>query len=69
LAHTSGNGSLFEARTISVSMKCQSQVKEVAFKMIHIDQLVDSDFIEEYSVSLYIPAKSELFPNYRAQKK
>jgi uncharacterized 2Fe-2S/4Fe-4S cluster protein (DUF4445 family) len=60
--HILGNGSLSGAHALLVSMKNRQEAEEVAMKMVYIDLLVDSDFIEEYSSAVYIPGKKEFFP-------
>ena len=60
--HPIGNGSLSGAYAALVSRKYRKAAEEVAEKMVYIDLLVDTDFIEEYSAALYIPGKKELFP-------
>ena len=62
--HPIGNGSLSGAYAALVSQKFRKAAEEVAEKMVYIDLLVDTDFIEEYSAALYIPGKKELFPAY-----
>jgi uncharacterized 2Fe-2S/4Fe-4S cluster protein (DUF4445 family) len=60
--HPIGNGSLSGAYATLVSCNYRIIAETVAKKMVYIDLLVDTDFIEEYSAALYIPGKKELFP-------
>ena len=60
--HPIGNGSLSGAYATLVSCNYRVIAETVAKKMVYIDLLVDTDFIEEYSAALYIPGKKELFP-------
>jgi uncharacterized 2Fe-2S/4Fe-4S cluster protein (DUF4445 family) len=60
--HVIGNGSLSGAHALLVSMKKREDAETVARKMVYIDLLIDSDFIEEYSSAVYIPGKKEFFP-------
>lgn len=60
--HPIGNGSLSGAYATLVSCNYRTVAETVAQKMVYIDLLVDTDFIEEYSAALYIPGKKELFP-------
>ena len=62
--HPIGNGSLSGAYATLVSRDCRDLAEKVASKMVYIDLLVDTDFMEEYSAALYIPGKKELFPGY-----
>nr|ARX76840.1 putative metal-binding protein [uncultured archaeon]ARX76947.1 putative metal-binding protein [uncultured archaeon] len=64
LFHPIGNGSLSGAYATLVSREHRTVAETVAKKMVYIDLLVDTDFIEEYSAALYIPGKKELFPAY-----
>ena len=66
--HHIGNGSLSGAYATLVSQGYRKQAQEVADKMVYIDLLVDTDFIEEYSAALYIPGKPDLFPGYYVRK-
>jgi uncharacterized 2Fe-2S/4Fe-4S cluster protein (DUF4445 family) len=66
--HHIGNGSLSGAYATLVSQEYRKQAQEVADKMVYIDLLVDTDFIEEYSAALYIPGKPDLFPGYYVRK-
>lgn len=59
--HHIGNGSLAGACAALVSRKKRQEAEEVARKMVYIDLLVESDFIEEYSSAIYIPGKKEYF--------
>ena len=59
--HQIGNGSLAGACASLVSRKKREEAEEVARKMVYIDLLVESDFIEEYSSAIYIPGKKEYF--------
>ena len=59
--HPVGNGSLAGACATLVSQKKRKEAEEVARKMVYIDLLVESDFIEEYSAAVYIPGKKEYF--------
>lgn len=62
--HPIGNGSLSGAYVALVSREYRSVAEMVARRMVYIDLLVDTDFIEEYSSALYIPGKKELFPSH-----
>ena len=64
LFHPIGNGSLSGAYATLVSREHRAVAETIAKKMVYIDLLVDTDFIEEYSAALYIPGKKELFPAY-----
>ena len=59
-----GNGSLAGAYAALVSMGRREEAEAVAEKMMYIDLIVDTDFIETYSQAVYIPGKKELFPSY-----
>jgi uncharacterized 2Fe-2S/4Fe-4S cluster protein (DUF4445 family) len=59
--HPIGNGSLAGAAAALLSTAKRQEAESVAKKMVYIDLLVDSDFIEEYSAALYIPGKKEYF--------
>jgi len=59
--HHMGNGSLAGACMALLSRKRRTEAEEIARKMVYIDLLVESDFIEEYSAALYIPGKEEYF--------
>ncbi|MGD1004043.1 MAG: ASKHA domain-containing protein [Methanoregulaceae archaeon] len=67
-SHPIGNGSLSGAYATLVSQEFRKQAQEVAHRMVYIDLLVDTDFIEEYSAALYIPGKPELFSSYHQTK-
>jgi len=61
--HPIGNGSLTGAAAALLSQKRRREAESVAKKMVYIDLLIDSDFIEEYSAAIYIPGKKEYFPS------
>jgi uncharacterized 2Fe-2S/4Fe-4S cluster protein (DUF4445 family) len=42
----------------------RKEAKEVAAKTVYVDLLVDVEFMEEYSMALYIPGAKEYFPTY-----
>lgn len=58
-----GNGSLSGAYAALISDKKRSEAREIADKMVYIDLILDSEFIEEYSKALYIPGDKEYFPS------
>ncbi len=60
--HPIGNGSLSGAGAALRSRTRRQEAESVARKMVYIDLLTDSDFIEEYSAAIYIPGKKEYFP-------
>jgi len=60
--HPIGNGSLSGACAALRSRTRRQEAELVARKMVYIDLLNDSDFIEEYSAAVYIPGKKEYFP-------
>jgi uncharacterized 2Fe-2S/4Fe-4S cluster protein (DUF4445 family) len=60
--HPIGNGSLSGACAALRSLTRRHEAESVARKMVYIDLLTDSDFIEEYSAAIYIPGKKEYFP-------
>jgi len=62
--HPIGNGSLAGAYSTLMSMEKRKEAKEIAEKMVYVDLLVDSEFIEEYSKALYIPGAKEYFPSH-----
>jgi uncharacterized 2Fe-2S/4Fe-4S cluster protein (DUF4445 family) len=66
--HPIGNGSLSGAYAALVSRDCRNLAEKVAHRMVYIDLLVDTDFMEEYAAALYIPGKKELFPGYFKRK-
>jgi len=47
-----------------LSLGRREEAEMVAGKMMYIDLIVDTDFIETYSQAVYIPGKKELFPSY-----
>jgi len=57
-----GNGSLSGACAALLSRTRRQEAELVAKKMVYIDLLTDSDFIEEYCAAIYIPGKKEYFP-------
>jgi uncharacterized 2Fe-2S/4Fe-4S cluster protein (DUF4445 family) len=59
-----GNGSLAGAYAGLMSMERREEADAIAEKMMYIDLIVDTDFIETYSQAVYIPGKKELFPSY-----
>lgn len=63
--HSIGNGSLSGAYATLVSRKYRKAAEEAAAKMVYVDLLVDTGFIEEYSAGLYIPGRPELFLRHR----
>lgn len=58
-----GNGSLSGAYATLVSDKKRIESGEIAEKMVYIDLILDTEFIEEYSKALYIPGAKEYFPS------
>jgi uncharacterized 2Fe-2S/4Fe-4S cluster protein (DUF4445 family) len=58
-----GNGSLSGAYATLISDKKRIESKEIAEKMVYIDLILDTEFIEEYSKALYIPGAKEYFPS------
>jgi uncharacterized 2Fe-2S/4Fe-4S cluster protein (DUF4445 family) len=66
--HPIGNGSFSGAYAALVSRDCRDLAEKVARRMVYIDLLVDTDFMEEYAAALYIPGKRELFPEFFKQK-
>ena len=60
--HPLGNGSLGGAYMALTSLSARREAEEIAQKMVYVDLLVESDFIEEYTAALYIPGKKEYFP-------
>ena len=62
--HPIGNGSLAGAYSTLMSMEKRKEASEIAEKMVYVDLLVDSEFIEEYSKALYIPGAKEYFPSH-----
>jgi uncharacterized 2Fe-2S/4Fe-4S cluster protein (DUF4445 family) len=66
--HPIGNGSLSGAYAALVSRDCRDLAEKVARRMVYIDLLVDTDFMEEYAAALYIPGKKELFPKYSEER-
>jgi uncharacterized 2Fe-2S/4Fe-4S cluster protein (DUF4445 family) len=62
--HPLGNGSLAGSYASLMSMEEREAAETVADKMMYIDLIVDTDFIETYSLAVYIPGKKELFPSY-----
>jgi uncharacterized 2Fe-2S/4Fe-4S cluster protein (DUF4445 family) len=61
--HPIGNGTLSGAYATLLSQKRRREAELVAKKMVYIDLLIDSDFIEEYSAAIYIPGKKDYFPS------
>lgn len=59
--HLLGNGCLTGSLSALLSMKKREEAESIANKMVYIDLLVDTDFIEEYTAALYIPGKKEYF--------
>jgi uncharacterized 2Fe-2S/4Fe-4S cluster protein (DUF4445 family) len=57
-----GNGSLSGAYLALLSRKKREEAQRIADTMVYIDLLVDSDFVEEYTAALFIPGRSDLFP-------
>lgn len=60
--HYLGNGSLGGAFETLVSSRKRRIAELIAKKMVYIDLLTDQDFVEEYGAALYIPGRSDLFP-------
>ena len=58
-----GNGSLSGAYATLISDKKRVEALEIAEKMVYVDLILDSEFIEEYSKALYIPGDKEYFPS------
>lgn len=65
--HPIGNGSLAGAYTALLSMAKRKEAGAIAEKMMYIDLIVDTDFIETYSYAVYIPGKKEFFPSYNTR--
>lgn len=63
--HPLGNGSLAGALATLLSRKKRDESVTIAKKMVYIDLLADSDFIDEYSAAIYIPGRPEYFPAFR----
>lgn len=61
--HPIGNGSLSGAYLTLLSMDKRKEAREVAEKMVYVDLLVDTEFMEEYSNALYIPGNKKFFPS------
>jgi uncharacterized 2Fe-2S/4Fe-4S cluster protein (DUF4445 family) len=59
-----GNGSLAGAYAALLSNEKRQEAEAVAEKMMYIDLILDTDFIETYSLAVYIPGKKELFPSF-----
>jgi uncharacterized 2Fe-2S/4Fe-4S cluster protein (DUF4445 family) len=57
-----GNGSLSGAYATLMSMEKRREAREVAQKMVYVDLLVDIEFIDEYSMALYLPGAKKYFP-------
>jgi uncharacterized 2Fe-2S/4Fe-4S cluster protein (DUF4445 family) len=57
-----GNGSLSGAYATLLSMEKRREAREVAQKMVYVDLLVDIEFIDEYSMALYLPGAKQYFP-------
>jgi len=57
-----GNGSLSGAYATLMSMEKRREAREVAQKMVYVDLLVDIEFIDEYSMALYLPGAKQYFP-------
>jgi uncharacterized 2Fe-2S/4Fe-4S cluster protein (DUF4445 family) len=55
------NGSFAGVYLALVNRRSQDEAHEIAQKMVYIDLLGDIDFMEEYSPSLFILGRSELF--------
>ena len=45
-----------------MSMEKRREAREVAQKMVYVDLLVDIEFIDEYSMALYLPGAKKYFP-------
>jgi len=60
--HPIGNGSLSGAYATLMSMEKRREAREVAQKMVYVDLLVDIEFIDEYSMALYLPGAKKYFP-------
>jgi uncharacterized 2Fe-2S/4Fe-4S cluster protein (DUF4445 family) len=39
-------------------------MEKAAEKMMYVDLLVETDFLDAYSSSVYIPGKREFFPSF-----
>jgi uncharacterized 2Fe-2S/4Fe-4S cluster protein (DUF4445 family) len=59
-----GNGSLAGAYAALLSKKRRLEMEEAAQKMMYVDLLVETDFLEAYSSAVYIPGKREFFPSF-----
>ncbi|MCJ7635219.1 ASKHA domain-containing protein [Candidatus Bathyarchaeota archaeon] len=64
--HPIGNGSLAGAYSALLSNEKRQEAEDAAEKMMYIDLILDTDFIETYSLAVYIPGKKELFPSYKS---
>jgi uncharacterized 2Fe-2S/4Fe-4S cluster protein (DUF4445 family) len=62
--HPIGNGSLSGSYATLLSMKKRDEAKEISEKMVYVDLLLDTEFMEEYSKALYIPGSREYFPSF-----
>ncbi len=58
-----GNGSLAGAYAALLSKKRRLEMEETAEKMMYVDLLAETDFLEAYSSATYIPGKREFFPS------
>jgi uncharacterized 2Fe-2S/4Fe-4S cluster protein (DUF4445 family) len=59
--HPVGNGSLAGACAALASREKRREAEDIARKMVYIDLLVESEFMDEYSAAMYIPGKKEYF--------
>jgi uncharacterized 2Fe-2S/4Fe-4S cluster protein (DUF4445 family) len=59
-----GNGSLAGAYAALLSKKKRHEMEEAAEKMMYVDLLVETDFLEAYSSAVYIPGKREFSPSF-----
>ena len=59
-----GNGSLAGAYAALLSKSRRLEMEKAAEKMMYVDLLVETDFLDAYSYSAYIPGKREFFPSF-----
>jgi uncharacterized 2Fe-2S/4Fe-4S cluster protein (DUF4445 family) len=59
-----GNGSLAGAYAALLSKAGRLEMEKAAEKMMYVDLLVETDFLDAYSSSAYIPGKREFFPSF-----
>jgi len=62
--HPIGNGSLSGAYATLMSLEKRREARDIAEKTVYVDLLVDVEFIDEYSMALYLPGAKKYFPTY-----